>query len=415
MIKITIITLISTIVFGCEPIKESLDVLEYGTDQLLGMDTVHLNNIDSVLHKYVELNKLPGAVVLVARNNQVIKHLAVGEKNEHEVQQKDDIFRIASMTKAITAVAAMTLLEEGKFSLDDPVWWFIPEFRQPEILELVNPEDSSFTSRPSETEITIRQLFNHTSGIGYGFQDDKLNAVYVKHGISEGFEEKDISLEENIKTLAKLPLVHEPGETWTYGLSYDVLGYLIEVISGKPFDQYLQEQIFEPLDMNDTHFYLPEDKYDRLSAVYMSSHEGVVPTNYQLINYPTQGAKRYLSGGADLSTTAFDYAKFAQMLMNNGMYNGNRILGSRTVEWMTTGQIQSGLKAIGWGFGVVIESDEMMSYVSPGSCYWGGFFGTQCLMDPSEGIIVILMIQMYPNWEWNIPAKLHNIVYASLR
>jgi CubicO group peptidase (beta-lactamase class C family) len=306
------------------------------------------------------------------------------------------------------------LLEEGKFSMDDPLWWFIPEFRNPQILDDVNMDDSTFTSHPAQNEIKVRQLFNHTSGLGYGYQDERLNVVYWKHGISEGFEERDILLADNIKTLAKLPLMHEPGEKWTYGLSYDALGYFIEVVSGMPLDKYLKERIFNPLGMNDTHFYLPEDKYERLPDVYMSSHEGVVPTTYELINYPIQGARKYLSGGADLSTTALDYAKFAQMIMNKGTYNGARILGSRTVEWITTGQRQGGKNAIGWGFSVVESKDEMLAYPSPGSCTWGGYFSTQCLMDPKEEIIAILMLQMDPNWEWNVHNKFHNIVYSAI-
>lgn len=404
------------IAISCSLPEETPLLLEEGVANEVGFSEKKLSNIDVMINNYMEQNKLPGAVALVARKGKIVKHKAYGSKNiARDInQKKDDIFRIASMTKAITAVAAFTLLEEGKFDLDDPLWWYIPEFRNSTILDDVNFEDSTYTSHPTQNEIKIRQLFNHTSGIGYGYQDEKLNAIYVKNNISEGFEHRDILLKDNITRLAKLPLVHEPGETWTYGLSYDVLGYLIEVISEKPLDKFFQERIFDPLGMNDTHFYLPEEKYNRLPDVFMSSHEGVVATDYELIHYPIKGAKKYLSGGADLSCTALDYAKFAQMIMNGGVYNGNRILGIKTIEWITKGQVEGGIKALGWGFGVVETKEMALQYASAGSNKWGGYFSTQCLMDPEEKIIAILMLQMDPNWEWGVHSRFQNIVYASI-
>lgn len=413
--NIIFIALLFTCISCSLPVKKSL-VLEEGVANKVGLAEKKLSNIDNMINDYILQNKLPGAVVLVARKGKIVKHKAYGFKNiARDInQEKDDIFRIASMTKAITAVAAFTLLEEGKFDLDDPLWWYIPEFKNPTILDDVDFEDSTYTSHSTKNEIKIRQLFNHTSGIGYGFQDEKLNAIYVKNNISEGFEHRDILLKDNITSLAKLPLIHEPGETWTYGLSYDVLGHLIEVISEMPLDNFFQERIFDPLGMNDTHFYLPEEKYNRLPDVFMSSHEGVVPTEYELIHYPIKGAKKYLSGGADLSCTALDYAKFAQMIMNGGIYNENRILGIKTVEWITKGQVDGGINALGWGFGVVETKEMALQYASPGSNKWGGYFSTQCLMDPEEELIAILMLQMDPNWEWGVHSRFQNIVYAAI-
>ena len=404
------------VLIGCNQKDEKSGNRDLGESSAasVGLDDNHLAYIDSVMNLYHNDGRISGSVVLVARNGKTVKLDAYGQKNDSEQMQTDNLFRIASMTKAIVAVAAMSLLEEGKFNMDDPLWWYIPEFREMEILDKVNMADSTYTSYPATNEIKIKHLFNHTSGLGYGFQDDKLNALFFKHGISEGFEHRDILLKDNTAKLASLPLMHEPGEKWTYGVSYDVLGHLIEIWSGQTLDVFLHERIFGPLEMNDTHFYLPEEKEDRLVKVYMSSQEGYKETDYELIHYPVKGAKKYLSGGGDLSCTASDYAKFAQMVMDKGMFNGQRIVGPKTIEWMTAQQSNGGLEGIGWGFGVQETKNEMLSHTTPGSNSWGGFFSTHCLMDPSEELIVIVFMQMYPNWEWHLSQKVQNIVYSSI-
>jgi CubicO group peptidase (beta-lactamase class C family) len=382
----------------------------------LGFDVNQLNYVDSMMTDYLETKRLAGGVYLIARKGQIVREVPFGNRDRIKKipQRSDDLFRIASMTKPITAIAAMQLLERGKFGMEDPLWWHLPEFRYMTVLDQVKMKDSTYTAYDAKNEIRVKHLFNHTSGIGYGFQDDRLNALYVKAEISEGFEERPISLEENVKRIASMPLMHEPGENWTYGLSYDVLGRLIEVLSKKSLDQYLSEHIFEPLEMRDTHFYLPEGKEDRLSSVYESSSKGVINTTYELTDYPIAGAKMYYSGGADLTCTARDYARFAQMVMNGGELNGNRVISKQTIKWMTDQQTNGGKDGIGWGFGVVEQKNEHKTMAPVGSNYWGGFFGTQCLMDPENELIAILMIQQYPNWEWNIHDKFHNIIYASL-
>ncbi len=392
------------------------DILVVGKAEEVAMHQDHLRHIDVMLEDYVAQQKISGAVALVARKGTIVYERAVGWRDieQNEPLTTTDMFRIASMTKAMTAVGAMMLLEEGKFGLDDPLWWFIPEMRHMEVLEEIKLTDSSYTSHPARNDIKIRHLFNHTAGFGYGFQDQELNAIYAKHEISEGFEERAITLAESVDRLASLPLKHEPGAQWTYGISYDVLGRLIEIISGMSLNVYFQERIFDPLGMEDTHFYLPEEKFDRLVSVYMSSADGVVPTDYPLINYPVAGAKTYYSGGADITTTAHDYAIFAQMIANKGTYNGKRLLGHKTIEWMTLGQTKAGLDGIGWGFGVIEEQDLHKYPASPGTCRWGGFFSTSCLMDPQEELVAILLLQMYPNWEWNLQNKFENIVYSAI-
>ena len=329
-----------------------------------GMSSERLARIDSVFHYYIEKKWIPGAVVLIARHGKIAYYKSYGMNDiEAGIEiKKDDIFRIASMTKAITSVAVMMLYEEGHFLLDDPVLKYIPEFKNPEILVEVNKEDSTYTSRATKKKITIRHLLSHTSGIGYGFIHPGLKILYDKEGIPDGFITSDAILGDKIKALAKMPLLHEPGEQWTYGLNTDVLGYLVEVISGKTFEEFLHERIFKPLDMNDIHFFLPEEKIYRLVTLYAEENdEGVKKSTVKEYNYPVEGGKSYFSGGAGLSSTALDYAKFLQMLLNNGSYNGTRILSRKTIDLMITKQIGNlwGNSAFGLGFGITTKTDAI--------------------------------------------------------
>lgn len=382
--------------------------------QLFSEETA--SQLDSLFRKAHQNKKIPGAVALLAEDGEIVYHKALGYSDieASRVQTTSDLFRIASMTKPITAVAAMMLHEEGKFQLDDPLAKHLPAFAQPQILDEINLEDSTFTSHPATSAITIRQLFTHSSGIGYGFQDEKLMAVFEKAGITEGFEERDILLKDNVDRIAQMPLLHEPGEKFTYGLNSDVLGYLVELWSGMPLDSFLHERIFVPLGMKDTHFYLPKEKADRLTEVYMSSKTGVVPTDYPLIHYPIRGAKRYLSGGADLSCTAHDYYLFCQMLLNGGTLNGHRILKIETVDLMTRVHLESGEEDMGLGFGIMSSKSKSTTRArSIGSYSWGGFFTTTFWIDPEEDLIAILLLQMYPFDDWGIVEEFEALIYNS--
>ena len=374
------------------------------------------SHLDSLFQMAIETHKIPGAVALVAEAGKVVYHQALGYSNieTSRAQTTSDLFRIASMTKPITAVAAMMLYEEGKFQLDDPLAKHLPAFAQPQILDEINLADSSFTAHPAESEITIRQLFTHSSGIGYGFQDEKLMAIFEKAGITEGFEERDILLQDNVQRIAQMPLLHEPGEKFTYGLNSDVLGYLVELWSGMSLDSFLHKRIFVPLGMNDTHFYLPEQKASRLTEVYMSSDTGIVLTDYPLIHYPIRGAKRYLSGGADLSCTARDYYRFCQMLLNGGTLGGHQILEAETVDLMTRTHLESGEEDLGLGFGIrSSKSGSGKRARSIGSYSWGGFFTTTFWIDPAEELIAILLLQMYPFDDWEIVEEFEALIYES--
>ena len=213
-----------------------------------GMSAERLGRIDQMLEEHVRNKQLPGAVALIVRNGKIVYHKAFGTSNmaTNATLKKDDIFRIASQTKAVTSLAVMMLYEEGKFLLDEPVSNFIPEFKNPVVLKTYNAADTSYTTEPAKSEITIRQLLTHSSGLDYAVIGTEVHkAIYAKHRISPGIGDARSILSDDIRRLAKLPLAHHPGERWTYGLNTDVLGYLVEVVSGMPFDQFLEKRIFE--------------------------------------------------------------------------------------------------------------------------------------------------------------------------
>jgi CubicO group peptidase (beta-lactamase class C family) len=331
--------------------------------------------------------------------------------------EKDAIFRIASMTKAVTSVAAMMLYEEGGFLLDDPVSGLIPEFKNPRILVKTRARDSSFTSRPAKREITVRHLLNQTSGIGYGNSHPDLKPLYDKARIPDGIVTTDAVLGDKMKALAKLPLLHEPGEKWTYGLNTDVLGYLIETISGKTLQDFFQERIFTPLGMTDTYFFIPEDKADRLVPLYEEPETGVIrKSSVTAFNYPVEGGKNYYSGGGGLCSTARDYAKFLQALLNGGEYNGARLLGRKTLDLMTLNQADGYWEknTFGLGFGMTDQRGVSEKPCSVGNYWWSGYFGTSFWVDPEEELVGVLMLQVSPARHGEIHQKFEVLTYQSI-
>lgn len=380
------------------PLEESKPIDAKVSDQ-------RLSRIDAMLSEAVELNEIPGAVALVARNGKIVYHEAFGmaDNPEGKAMETDAIFRIASQTKAITSTAVMMLWEEGKFRLDDPISKFIPEFKNTGILDTFNEKDSSFTVRATDKKITIRHLLTHTSGIGYGMidGDDRIKKIYAKAGIVDGFTTQNISIAENIKKLASMPLHHNPGEKFTYSEGLDVLGYFIEIVSGMPFDKFLRERLFDPLGMDDTWFYLPDSKAERLVTVQTKPKEEWVKFemhSYYDPDYPVKGAKTFFSGGAGLSSTAKDYAIFLQMYLNKGEYNGVRILSRTTVDVIMANQVGNLLGNSGahhgLAFGVLDEKGQAQGgRGSIGTFDWGGYFNTQYFADPEENILGILMKQ----------------------
>jgi len=388
---------------------ETAAVLSEAAAVEAGVSEERLRRIDDMLTEAIAKNQIPGAVALVARNGKIVYHKAFGmADNEAERSlQQDDIFRIASQTKAITSTAVMMLWEEGKFALDDPISMYIPEFEDAVVFESLNEADSSFTGTLALKPITIRHLLTHTSGIGYGMiDDDNFRKIYQKAGIIDAFTTEDVTIEENIKKLAKLPLHHEPGAKFTYSEGLDVLGYLIEIVSRKPLDQFFKERIFDPLGMEDSYFYLPESKMDRLVPVQTKKNKAWTSypgSPYFDPDYPIKGAMSFFSGGGGLSSTAKDYACFLQMYLNNGEYNGVRLLSRTTVQTIMSNQVGNLLGESGAYYGLAFgvldtKGAGMGGRGSEGTFDWGGYFNTQYFADPVENVIGILMKQTQDTW-----------------
>ncbi|WP_255590374.1 serine hydrolase [Algoriphagus sp. NBT04N3] len=368
-----------------------------------GIISDRVSKLDAMLDEAIKNQQVPGLVAMILKDGKVVYHEAKGfaDVPSNRLMKKDDIFRIASQTKAITSTAVMMLWEEGKFRLDDPISMYIPEFKNPQVLSNFRYADTSYTTKPSSKEITIRHLLTHTSGLGYGVidGDERMRMIYSKAGITDLFTTKNISIEESVKKLAKLPLHHEPGSKYTYSEGLDVLGYFIEVVSGMPFDRFLQERIFDPLGMKDTRFYLSDIQAPRLVTVHTFNQGkwNPYPVTFYDPEYPRKGAKRFFSGGAGLSSTTADYAKFLQMYLNGGVLNGKRILSSHTIETMMknqVGDLWNGDKFYGLAFGVVTEQGVATGGLgSEGTFDWGGYFNTQYFADPQENIIGLIFKQ----------------------
>lgn len=370
-----------------------------------GMSTERLARIDAMLQQAVAENQIPGAVALVVRNGKIVYHKAFGQADNQSGRalRPDDIFRIASQTKAITSTAVMMLWEEGKFQMDDPISKYLPEFSNPQVLKDFKYSDTSYTTQAADKEITIRHLLTHTSGIGYGMidGDERFKMIYQKAGVTDLFTTEPVSIAESVKKLAKLPLHHQPGEKFTYSEGLDVLGYFVEVISGMPFDVFLRKRLFEPLGMHDTWFYLPAEKANRLVTVQTLT-DGKwepYPVTFYDPEYPVQGAKQFFSGGAGLSSTARDYASFLQMYLNGGELNGIRILSRTTVQVIMGNHIgnlwgEEGDSYYGLAFGVLNQKgQELGGKGSAGTFEWGGYFNTQYFADPQEKTIGLLLKQ----------------------
>lgn len=379
--------------------------LSTATPESVGMSSERLDRIDAMCEEAIKNGDLPGIVALVTRNGKIVFHEAYGMA-DHTTSRKmknDDIFRIASQSKAITSTAVMMLWEEGKFRLDDPISKFIPEFKKPRVLKSFKYADTSYSTIAADKEITIRHLLTHTSGLGYGVidGDERIKMIYKKACITDLFTTEPITIEESVKKLALLPLHHHPGEKFTYSEGLDVLGYFIEIVSGMPFDEFLRKRLFDPLGMEDTWFYLPKSKADRLVTVQKKEDGNWVkyPITFYDTDYPIKGAKKFFSGGAGLSSTALDYATFLQMYLNGGELNGVRILSRTTVQSIMGNQTDNlfggGINSYyGLAFGVTTQKGQVRGGVgSEGTFEWGGYFNTQYFADPKEKTIGILMKQ----------------------
>ncbi|HYM93664.1 MAG TPA: serine hydrolase domain-containing protein [Chitinophagaceae bacterium] len=390
------------------------------------VDYKRLTRVDSVLHEYVNNHWITGAVTIVIKDNQLIQYKGYGvaDMETKKPMASNAIFRIMSQTKAIVSVGALMLYEEGKFLLDEPIADFIPEFRHQMVILKYNRSDTTYTTIPAKREITFRDLLTHTSGIGYpDIGNDSMNAIYAKAKIPSGLGFFNADLLQKMKALAKLPLAFQPGTQWMYGLNADLLGCLIEVITGMNLEDYLRKRIFEPLNMKDTYFNLPKDKFSRLASVYTEDASGnIIKWSHSFRNidpdYPMM-TKHYFSGGAGLSSTAFDYAVFLQMLLNGGIYNGHRILSPRTVELMTQNQIGNILfhstGKFGLGFEITTAEEAAIGPWSKETFSWGGYYGTTYWADPEKNLVCLIMTQQTPNSHGDLTQKFEVAVYQALK
>ncbi|RYZ96530.1 MAG: class A beta-lactamase-related serine hydrolase [Sphingobacteriaceae bacterium] len=392
-----------------------------------GFSPSRLKRIDSLLNSFTKDHQLPGIAALVARNGNIVYWNASGYRNieTKEPLQKTDLFRIASQTKAVTCVAIMMLYEEGKLGLDDAVSKYIPEFAKQQVLKTFNEKDSTYTTEPAKREVTLRDLLTHTSGVGYAIIGSKeMSAIYTKNNIPVGFEPRKLVLGDRIKALGKLPLAHQPGLQYTYGLNMDVLGYVVEVVSGKSLNDFFKQRIFDPLGMKDTYFYVPAEKQSRLAKVYATDNKGKLNVNNSAdsarINtiYPLQKGT-YYSGGAGLTSTAYDYSLFLQMLANGGKLNGKRLMSPSIIKLMCVNQIGdiplgfSPNKA-GFSFEVVTAKGEIAGPWHEGTFAGGGFWGSNYWVDPKAGLVVQIWTQGGGWGLGDMINKFKAIVYGSL-
>lgn len=394
--------------------------------ETVGMSSERLNRLDGVLQNAIAQSSVPGVSALIVRNGKIVYYKAFGmaDNTANRPLKRDDIFRIASMSKAITSTAVMMLWEEGKFQLDDPISKYIPEFKNQTVLKNFKFQDSTYTTEPVKSEITIRHLLTHTSGLGYGVidADERFKAMYRKAGIVDLFTTEPVKIGDNIKKLAKLPLHHHPGEKYVYSEGLDVLGYFIELMSGMPFDEFLRKRLFEPLGMGDTYFYLPDAKAGRLVAIQKPQNGQWVryPNTFYDTDYPIKGAKTFFSGGAGLSSTSKDYATFLMMYLNGGELGGKRFLSRTTIQTILSNQVGDLLggdkanSSYGLAFGLLNKAGEDKGAKgSAGTFEWGGYFNTNYFADPKEKIIGVIMKQTQSSGD-NLNNLFRQMIYQSI-
>ncbi len=415
--------LILFLIFSCStPTEKTSPNITQGNPETGGFSSERLARLDSTMNNWVKNEWINGAVGLVIRNGKIVYYKSVGY-NDLESKtplDKEGIFRIASQTKAITSVAVMMLYEEGKFLLEDPVSKFIPSFANAQVLDKFNDKDTTYTTLPAKRKVTIRDLLTHTSGIGYAQIGSKeANSIYAKNKITAGLDVSEGTLADAMTRLGELPLMHQPGAQWTYGLNTDLLGRLVEIWSGKTLEDFFKERIFKPLDMKDTYFNVPEEKRSRLVNFFMEDSTGLKKFETALggdMNFPIH-KKSYFSGGGGLSSTIFDYAIFLQMMLNGGEYNGKRLLSRNTVRMMTMNQIGEldleGNK-FGLGFGIVTEKGSSLFPHQAGTYSWGGAFSTTYWVDPKENMVVLLYRQMWGAHGTDVDQTFKVLVYQAI-
>lgn len=396
------------------------------TPESAGFSSERLKRIDNAMNEWVQKEWMNGGVALVIRNGRIVYYKAAGynDLGTKAPLQKEAIFRIASQTKAIVSVAVMILFEEGKLLLNEPVSKYIPTFKKQMVLDKFNAADTTYSTVPATREITIKDLLTHTSGLGYAQIGSKeANAIYAKNKLTAGIGVTDESLLSAMTRLGTLPLMHQPGAKWTYGLNNDLLGCLVEIISATSLDNFFKTRIFDPLGMKDTYFTIPESKANRLVNLYSEDSTGhLIKAGGNILNGPTVAnypllKSTYYSGGAGLSSTIYDYAVFLQMLLNGGEYNGKRILSRNTVRMMTMNQIGDvvfrGDDKFGLGFQVVSEKNGNIP-AQAGTFSWGGAFATSYWVDPKEKMVLLFYWQLQRTTHGDVVEKFRALTYSAL-
>ena len=406
-------------------------VLTEAAPEAGGFSATRLAKLDSGMKAWVDQKWINGSAVLIARHGKIVFYKARGynDAGTKTPLDKNGIFRIASQTKAVTVTAVMMLWEEGRFSLDDPISKFIPSFANERVLATFNPKDTTYTTVPANRPITIRDLLTHTSGLGYPAIGTPAEiAIYQKANLTGGVGTKGQTLADAMTRLGSLPLFFQPGTQWKYGLNMDLLGYLIEKWSGMTLEEFFTKRIFTPLGMKDSYFNVPASKGPRLVNFFQGDSTGTIakqPTVFGGaldLNYPLQKTG-YFSGGGGMCSTLHDYAILLQMFLNNGEYNGVRLLARNTVRMITTNQIGDLHPNIGdyapynkFGFGFLIFSEDgaRLTPSRAGTYGWGGVFSTSYWVDPKEDMIVIIYRQMWGPYVDNTNKAFKPLVYGAI-
>jgi CubicO group peptidase (beta-lactamase class C family) len=399
--------------------------------EALGFSSARLARIDRFLkEQYIETGRFAGAQLVISRRGQIVHQNVAGlaDRERNVPMREDTIFRLYSMTKPLTSVAFMMLVEEGLVTLNDPVHAFIPSWR--DLGVFVSGVTGAFQTKRPAAAMRIVDLLRHTSGLTYGFQlRSNVDAAYGQLDI--GGSESKLSIDRMIELLATVPLEYAPGDAWCYSISTDVLGYLIGIISGMPFEQFLRSRLLEPLGMSDTDFFIPEAKHERLAACYVMDQSG----SAVLYDDPAKSRFRapfnFISGGGGLAGTATDYLKFCHMLVNGGAANGHRFLAPKTLQLMTMNHLPGGKEltelsrsmyseaiysglGFGLGFAVVVDRARTMTPGNVGEYFWGGSASTAFWIDPVDELAVVFLTQLIPSSAWPIRQQLRALVYAAM-
>jgi CubicO group peptidase (beta-lactamase class C family) len=397
----------------------------------VGLSSERLERIASAIQKSIDDGRIAGGVSLVARHGKIayLKAVGMADRDAKKPMQTDSIFRMCSMSKPLTSVAVMMLYEEGRFTLNQPVSDFLPEFKNMKVLDPPWPQDT--TSPPgalvdAKRPITIFHLLTHTSGLTYQW-NARVGKMYQDAGVGSGISRHEGTIGEGVRKLAAMPLLFQPGDAWEYSLADDVLGRLVEVVSGMPLDKFMEERLFKPLGMKDTGFFPPEEKVARIATAYTYyADKGLEPIRDDQVvqedritfmaDYPYRGARTYFSGGGGLCSTAEDYYRFCQMMLNGGELNGVRILSRKSVELMSQNHVQGKRDGgYGLGFGDFSEAKELTELGTVGAYFWGGFYYTHFVIDPREDFIAIFLGQLHPTGGLDLETKTTNLAYQAIQ